>query len=313
MKHRELEARSRASLFKQLAQTERAGVPVLDTIAILSATANPTLKQRLSRFHRIFSAGKDVAEAGLGSGLFLPWEARLLRAAEISGKLAQSYAALSKRHSYRARRMSQIKRGLILPLVLFFFVVILAPLPALFRGDINGHVYLALTAGRLLLFFGGLYVLTYNWRRLGATGADNTILRWLLHIPICGGLIRRQQRRDFLHSLALLLDAGVPAFDALAIAADSVSHPDFRKRFANSVIHARSGANLSEVLASCGALQDSDAVNLLRTGEFSGRLSEMIHHHVLQLDEQLDEQFKMLADWTPRVVYLLIVVFFILG
>ena len=313
MKQRELDARSRANLFKQLAQTERAGVPILDAIAILSAAANASLGKRLSRFRRIVSAGIDVAEAGLRSGLFLPWEARLLRAAEISGKLAQSYAGLSRRHSYHAHRMSQIKGGLILPLVMFVLVVILTPLPALFRGDINGLVYLALTAGRLFLFFGGLYLLTYNWKRLGASGADNTIFRLLLRIPLFGGLIRRQQRRDFLHSLALLLEAGVPAFEALGIAADSVSHPGIRKRFADSVNHARSGATVSEALESCGALQNSDTLNLLRTGEFAGRLSEMIHHHVMQLDEQLDGQFKMIADWTPRVVYLLIVVFFILG
>ena len=120
-------------------------------------------------------------------------------------------------------------------------------------------------------------------------------------------------RRAAMSRFSTNLDAGVPAFEALGIAADSVSHPDIRKRFSDSVNHARSGATVSEALEAVGALQDSDAVNLARTGEFSGRLSEMIHHQVRQLDEQLNLQFEMLAEWTPRVVYLLIIVLIVLN
>ena len=148
------------------------------------------------------------------SGLFLPWEARLIQAAEVSGKLADSYNGLARRYVNRARRYGNLKRGMTLPLALFVLAVLVAPLPALLLGAIGIDRYLLNTTGRLLLFFGSLYLLSWSWRQLGATGADNALFRLLLRTPLLGSLIRRQQQYNYLSSLALLMDAGVPAFDA---------------------------------------------------------------------------------------------------
>jgi len=312
-RQRELDAWTRAHLFAQLAQAERGGVPVLQALKIVTGSANASLQQRLSLMRSFASSGMDIARAGLRSGLFLAWETRLLHAAMTSGKLAQSYAGLSQRHADRARRVSRIKGSLVLPFAVLIVAVFVAPLPALFRGEISGASYLLITAGRLGLLFLALFLLSAAWSQLGRTGADNTLFRLLLRVPFAGRIIRRQQRRDFLLSLVLLLEAGVAAFEALALAADSVSHPDMRKRFSTSVHRAKEGATLTQALVACGALQDSTAEKLLRTGEFAGRTDEMIRHHIRQLEEQLDAQFATLVEWTPRGVYILVVLFFVMG
>ena len=63
------------------------------------------------------TGGDDIAQAGLDSGLFLPWEARLLRAAQSGGQLADTYAILGKRYQDRARRSRQLKSNMVLPLL----------------------------------------------------------------------------------------------------------------------------------------------------------------------------------------------------
>jgi len=312
LKGQELDPKQRTLLFRQLAQSERAGLTVLDSIRILLESADPLLRQRLSVFRKQLAANAPISRAGLRSGIFLPWEERLIQAAEISGKLADSYSALARRHADRALRRRNLWRGMTFPLVLFALAILVSPLPALLFGNIGPGRFLLDTVGRLMLFFGSLYLLTWSWRRLGATGADNTLFRLLLRIPWFGKLIRRQQQYNYLSSLALLLDAGVPAFDALGIAADSVSHPTLRTQFAQAEEAVRSGSGVTEALAFSDTLGDEEAINLVRSGEFSGRLSEMLHHVARQLNEQQNSQFKSLTDWAPKLAYAAIVILFLL-
>lgn len=311
MNQGELDARTRARLYAQLATGERVGLPLRNAVETLLVSADKALHARLAGFQEKVSAGADVAEAGSNSGLFLAWETRLIQAAAVSGKLEQSFAALARRYADRASRYARIRNGLVLPFAVMVVAVFVAPLPALFRGDISGQAYLLLTAGRLLLFFSALYLLSFSWRRLGASGADNTVFRLLLHIPCVGPLIRRQQQRDFLHSLALLLAAGVPVFEALAVAADSVSHPTLRERFSGSARAVRNGTPVTDALRDCSALPGSHSDNILRAGEVSGRSDEMLSHLVAQMDEQLHSQYRTIADWTPRLAYVFVLAFFV--
>ena len=300
-----LDSKFRSLLFAQLAQIEKAGLPLRNTLSILEEKAGKSARTRLAAFGREIAAGLNVAQAGLNSGVFLPWEFRLLQAAETSGKLPERYAHLSRRYANRARRMSKLKSGLAFPISIFVLVVLLSPLKALYFGEISVLSYISRTMGSLLLFFVGLYLLSSSWTRLAATGSDNTVHRMLLRIPVAGGLIRKQQRRDFLDSLGMLMDSGVPAIEALQHAAESVSHPQLRGEFASAANLCRDGMNISGALETCGALPEPDAVNLLGSGEFSGRLVELIQHQVRALDEQLEMDFKLISDWLPRVIYFL--------
>ena len=300
-----LDSRARSLLFAQLAQAERAGLPVLGAVSILREKADKTLQLQWVRFQSDIKTGIAVAQAGLNSGLFLQWEFRLLRAAEVSGKLSTSYARRSRRSANRARQMSKLKGGMAFPISIFVLILLLTPLKALYFGEISATGYLVRTIGTLSLLFGGLYLLSASWTHLGNTGSDNALHRLLLSIPLVGRLIRTQQQRDFLDSLGMLLDSGVAAIEALGFAAKSISHPRLREEFAATANHCSEGKSMTEALQICGALPDSDAENLIRSGEFSGRLVEMVQHTVTKIDEQLDVSYQTISDWLPRVIYLL--------
>ena len=313
MRHQELGGRHRALLFSQLAQTEKAGLTAADSTRIMARSAEPCLRPRLELFREQLAAGSDITRAGLDAGIFLPWEARLLQAAEASGKLAESYAGLARRHANRTQRHNALKKGMTLPLALFVLAVLVVPLPALMTGTIDIVRYLLNITTRLLLLFTALYALSRAWRRLGMAGADNTLYRLLLRAPWLGRLVRRQQQYDFMSSLYLLLDAGLPAFDALRAAAGSVGHPSLRAQFSNAEIMARRDASVTAALESCGILPSENAVSLVRAGEFSGRLSESINQVASQLDEQIEMQFSILTDWAPKLAYLAVVISVILS
>ncbi len=308
---KQLDNSARSVLFTRLAKAEQAGLPLKNTLAVLRGDSDLGLVTRLEQFQKQVTSGTDIAQAGLDSGLFLPWEAHLLRAAQESGDLAGTYAELGKRYQGRARRSRQLKSNMLLPLLLFVLAAFIAPILPLYRGEISGIEYLFSSLGRLLLLFGGLFLLSLGWRRLMAYGTESALHKLLLHLPVAGGLVLRQQRFDFLHNLSLLLAAGLPAFDALETAASGISHPTLRRRFKESSKYCRNGMDVVSSLDRCGAFEDADAVALARSGEFSGQLDRMIRHHVTQLGERLDLQYDLLTQWLPRAFYLLILLYLV--
>jgi general secretion pathway protein F len=302
-----LSSRARADLFSQFATLERAGIPPLQALPILYKQAPIECQPRIKQLQQGVQQGAALAKAGRRSGLFLPWEARLITVAEEAGKLQATFSRLNQHYAARARRLLKFKGRLIYPLAILVLAVFVAPAPALLLGDIGPASYLLRTAAPLL----GLYTLgrLLIWRYRMASLAEQPygVAVVGLALPILGGLMRRQQRRDFLASLALLLEAGVPAIEALSLAAHSVGNPVLRERFAGFAERARAGATLAQALA--GAEIGVDAVTLIDTGEKAGKLDEMLWYVVRQLDERLDAQLDMLAEWAPRVLYAVVVGF----
>ncbi len=299
---------ARSILFAQMAKAERAGLPWNTTIALMNESCSGVFGKVLARFERNLESGMDIAQAGKASGLFFSWEARLIAAASKCGKLGHSLAALSRRYDQRALLYSRLKRGLYLPLLVFVLAVFIAPLGSLLTDSITARQYLLAAGGRVGLLFGGLYLLARSWKRLNVLGSDSSLHGLILRIPYFGPLIRRQQQRDFLDCLAVALEAGMPAFEALETATRSVSNSRIRRELMNSVGHARDGSSLADALAACNALPDEDSKNLLRSGEVSGRTQEMLRHLVTGIDEHLVNQYQAISDWTPRFAYALLIV-----
>lgn len=306
----ELDARARAALFSQLALAERGGVPVTQTLLVMGKTARAPLQRRIERLRSYVSAGQPLPRSGERCGLFLPWESRAIEAAAKAGRAVDVYARLSRHYTDRAHFYSRLKGRLLLPAAVLVVAMLVKPLPALFRGEIDAAGYLLLTALPLTVLFISLAVLSFAWRQLSASGADNTLARALLYAPLAGGLLRRQQQRDYLANLALLLEAGVALLQALPVAAQSISHPDLRSRFAGAVTMIERGTSVSEALARCTALDESGE-RLLAGGEHAGRLPETLLYHVRQIDERQQARLAAILEWSPRFVYATVIALFV--
>ncbi len=79
---------------------------------------------------------------------------------------------------------------------------------------------------------------------------------------------RKRMQRDFSTLLALLLDAGVPEPEAVALAADGTANTVFRGRADRAVESLRQGVKLTQAVQS---MDDS--------GEFAWRLANAVHGH----------------------------------
>ncbi|QQS54153.1 MAG: type II secretion system F family protein [Candidatus Competibacteraceae bacterium] len=304
----------RSQLFSQLATMEHAGILPAQAFTMIGRDLPADARQALAQTAAALAKGVDLAKAGQSSGVLLPWEARLVHPAAIGGRLESLFNRLSEHYASRAQLFGRLKSRLVFPFLILTLASFVAPFPALFQGAIGAGGYLLRAIAPPLLLYGGLRLLAFAYRQQLARETGAAWAKLLLAIPVLGGLLARQQQRDGLFSLLLLLESGVPVLEALPLAGKSVADPLLRARFAGAAAAlADDRSGIAETLHRYGVVDDAGATALFASGEAAGRLDEVIRHQLRQWDARLELQWDTLAEWAPRLFYVAVAGFMIMG
>jgi type II secretory pathway component PulF len=290
-----LSHRIRAELFLQLSRLERSGIAYDRAVAMVALPSSAA--PRLKSFQALAARGTDAARAGEQSGLFTPLESRLVRAALNSGSPAPTYQRLAEHHAQRARQSAAMKSRLLLPAFVLGIALFIQPLPSLVSGAIGLAGYAWQVIAPLMAIAAILVVLAF-------------VREWL---PIYRPIFIRTNLRDFFESLAQMLEAGVPMFDALPPAIDTVSDRGIRRELGVVRQAVQKGKTFGDALDGVSYLQGSAALALAHTGEQSGTLPEMLTRYAAMETEAITHFHEQLATWLPRIVYALVAIKVVMG
>ncbi len=294
----------RADLFSHLATMEKAGLPADKSFASLKLLAPASA--RVEAASKLLARGKDIATAGLQSGLFNELEGHVVRAATGAGSPARTYKRLADTYTQKARQGKAIKSRMTLPLVFFALSLFLQPLPAFITGSMTPSAYLwnCLRPILLLLGFYTLFKVFIAWLNTSAPPATRrAVENRLTTIPLFGPMHIKRNARDFFESLGLMLEAGIPMFDALPKACKTISNQQIQSEFSGILPKMKQGATLAEALSGMNYLGETHAIEIVKTGESSGTLPEMLWRHANMETEAVRHFQQQVADWIPRIVY----------
>jgi len=309
-----LTAHVRSRLFTQLATLEQAGIPPAQALTLIGGDLPPKVHQRLTETAAALARGRGIAEAGESCGIWLPWEARVIRMAAIGGRLHSLFVSLSRHYADRAQRFGRLKNRLAFPLLILLLASLVAPFPALFQGTIGPLGYLFRAFGPPLLLYGSLQWLVFAYRQQVTHETGAGWARLVQAIPLFGPLLARQQQRDGLFGLLLLLESGVPILDALPLAGQGVADPLLRTRYrAAAAALADQRSAVAIILERYGIISDPGTAALFASGETIGRLDRVIRHELCQWDIRLERQWDTLAEWLPRLIYAAVAAFMASG
>ncbi|CAE6892917.1 General secretion pathway protein F [Ectopseudomonas oleovorans] len=294
----------RAELFAHLHAMEQAGVPVDRALASLNLGTRH--EPALQRLRQMVGAGRDLASSGQLSGVFTPLESSLLRAAQEAGALAHIHQQLAQRYEEQARQAGELRSRLLMPAGVLLLALLVNPLPALVAGSLGVGGYLLAVLLPLLWLLAVLFVVRLAWQRLQRRRAERPgpLDDLLLALPVLGSLLRRADIRNFCDSLGLLLEAGMPALDALPRACSAVSNPRLRRDFASLAPRVAAGQSLVRAFDGLSFAGKSMLIGVLNTGEATGRPGEALLRFARMQAQQLASQQQMLATWLPRLFYL---------
>lgn len=302
---RPLPLAARANLFAHLATMEQAGLPADKAFALLRLPAAGQARLDAARKliarseHRRCRIAQRTVLARRGA----------LRARGAACRQPAGDRRLAASHAERVQLALTFKARMLVPLLILFIALSLRPLPSLIVGTIGMSHYLA-QVGLPLLALAAIYRLAAElprWRDTLATPeAGLHIDAALLRIPLIGTLIERTNLRNFVEHLAILLEAGVPMFEALPLAQETMSSSAIRAAHAGVVDAVRAGATLSGALRKTRHHGSGHLTDVVLAGEQSGRLPEALFRHAASESAALSLQYAQLAAWLPRLLYALL-------
>ena len=130
-----------------------------------------------------------------------------------------------------------------------------------------------------------------------------------------GGAIKRSDLINFCFHLEQLTSAGVPLIESLSDLRDSVENPRFREVISGIVESIQGGSGLSKALADYPDVFSPVFGSLIRAGEDTGRLPEVLKSlaETLKWEDELSAQTRKLAMYPAFVGgIVLLVVFFLM-
>ena len=313
-----------AIAFHELATLLESGVTLADAVlAQARGSHHPALVAGFRSIAQALMRGQSLREALRADEFALPeYVYHLVEAGELSGRLAQSLRQAVEQMRYDQRVAAEMRSALLYPsilvvsgiaavLLVFVFVV------PQFSNLLNDANELPLLSEAVLR--AGVWFNEHWWwlvgalaagAALGATLARQPAVRQqvrdaLAVLPVLGGWFAEMDTAKWASVMGAMLTSRVELMDALGLASRGVRTSRRRAALEQVTGDVRGGTALSAALEKRGALTPT-GYNLLRVGEQSGQLAQMLRALAALYEENSTRRMKQLLTLIEPVAILLI-------
>ena len=315
---------------KQLASMIRTGLPLLESLNIISDTSeNTTIRYAFKEIGLGISKGATMSEMlDKYPEVFNEMYRALVNAGETAGLLPSTLERQAKLLESLAKIRGQIKSAMsypiaiaVLTLIIVFIMMIFvipifvdiydqsgAPLPAITQMliDISYQLrsivfyYKAIPSGIAIYFF---------FKYLSSRSA---ILWWydktLLQLPITSDLVTKSCLANFSRTLSSLNSAGVPILESLTIAKKTLKNRIFKRIIERAYIDIQSGNAIHKSLDRESAIPIM-FTSMFRIGEETGELSEMVTKLADFYEDEVSASVKSLTSIMEPLMIIFVAVF----
>jgi len=300
---------------QQLAALIQAGLPIVSSLEVLlERRKNPVFRKALTDIRDQVKSGAALSEAFDSQGDLFP---KIYSSSLASGERSGEVASVLRRYIAHTKKVMLLKgkvvAALIYPAILFTmsFGVIgiliyyvlpkfaeiyegfggLGSLPLITRVLVDGSILardhaVLLVSLALALFFG-----FSAWRRTpaGALRVD----RWQLRLPFLGPVVHKYSASRFTRTLGTLVSGGIPLVNSLEIAGPAAGNLFFQTRLSEVARKVREGNALAQSLEGTSLFSDL-ALEMIKVGESTGALQEMLENVSQLYDEEIDSSLQTL-------------------
>jgi type IV pilus assembly protein PilC len=305
----------------------KAGLPILRSLDLLKAQVkNPILRRHVEDVRDRVHSGALLSEALRAQGVFPTVYNASIYAGERSGNLVE---VINRFIHYEKTILSVRKRflsSLIYPAFLIVLSIVMVmvimtyvipqfaklyaglstPLPPATRVLIT--VATTLQNNLLLLAPAAMAVIVVGFVWAGTTGGRNRLDEFKLRAPIVGNLWTMFSMAQLSRTLSTLLQGGIPLLAALEVARDATGNRVISGSIAEAIVRVREGQALSDSLERAGHFPDL-ALEMMRVGEQTGSLPEMLNHVADFYDEDVNIRSTALLSWVEPVILVFVAIF----
>jgi type IV pilus assembly protein PilC len=305
----------------------KAGLPILRSLDLIKAQVkNPVLKRYVEDIRDRVHSGALLSEALRAQGVFPVVYTASVYAGERSGNLVD---VINRFIQYEKTILSVRKRflsSLIYPAFLIVLSMVMVMVIMTYVVPRFAELYAGLNtelpiATQILIaiataferniviaapaFVAGVFALIL-WT--GTAGGRNRIDEFKLKAPIVGNLWTMFSMAQLSRTLATLLQGGIPLVSALEVSKEATGNRVLSKSISGAIVNVREGQSLSDSLERTRHFPDL-ALEMMRVGEQTGSLPEMLNHVADFYDEDVNLRSTALLSWVEPVILIFVAVF----
>jgi len=315
---------SREFLFfnQEMSALVRSGLPILASLDILlERRKNPVFRRALQDVRERVKSGEALSDAFAAQEELFP---KLYCASLASGERSGELPTVLARYITYSRNVLAIRRkvvsAMIYPAILLTLSVALvalmvfyivpkfntflqdfgADLPLITQILVNTALFSRNHWGLITLGAAGALVGFASWQRSGA--GRLALDRFKLRIPLFGTIVHDYAQNRFTRTLGTLVAGGIPLVSSLELSARAVGNAHFERELMGVTARVREGQPLWESLEATGLISDI-AVEMIKVGESTGSLEEMLTNASDFTDEEIDYRLtQMVAIVEPLML-----------
>jgi general secretion pathway protein F len=290
-----LSQREQAILTRQLASLLIAGLPLGETLSVLTEQSERDyIRELMAAIRAEVLGGHSFANALAQHPRDFPEIYRALVAAgEHTGKLGLVLSRLADYIEQRNALKQKIVLAFTYPaivtlialgIVTFLLSYVVPQVVNVFASTKQALPFLTIAMMALSGFVrnwwwaGLIGVALVSWfikSLLARPGPRMAFDRWLLTAPLLGKLVRGYNTVRFASTLAILTAAGVPILRALQAAGETLSNRAMSANIEDAIVRVREGTSLSRALGNTKTFPPV-LVHLIRSGEATGDVTTML-------------------------------------
>ncbi|NUM52559.1 MAG: type II secretion system F family protein [Candidatus Hydrogenedentes bacterium] len=307
---RKLGVKTMAHFCRVLAQSSTGFVQIERALELAAGPGAPAeLRRTVPPILDRIKQGGSLSEALRVQQRYIPDDfLELVSAAERGGKVEVAFQHLAHDYELRLEFMRSMARQLTYPLLLWISFHVISFWQGLMTTVESVEMYTLRFAWATFLSLLPLLVVYLALRHFGlldklcyAVASRTWPWRGILHSI---ALVR------FFRCLAMLLEAGLAVPQAIERSAATTVNPRVRAKLAQAVPLVQQGASLTRALEATGMLPNL-AVEMVRTGEFAGRLEDLLKKTAQYIEEGAYHYVRMLqytffALLIPAILVLII-------
>ena len=305
----------------QLSVMVRAGISLQDSLeSIAEQQEKPKFKLIITDLKNQIEAGQSFSQAlaehpQVFSNLYI----NMVAAAEISGSLSGMLQKLAEYLDGEAETRSQVRGAMVYPIIIavmavavtiFLLCFVLPRFTAIFAGKehllpaptkilmassgvLRGYwfVILPVVGG---MFGGFLYFISTN---VGRLWWDKT----KLVLPLIKTLCRSLYITRSLHTMGVLMRAGVPILDTISVTAQISGNVLYKDMWLGVYADVRQGKKIASSLNRYN-LMPSNVVQMVRSGEDSGTMSDVLRDVSDYYARELKTVIKMVTSMIEPIM-----------
>lgn len=309
---------------RQMYSLTKAGVPLLRSIKGLTQNCtNKQLQQALEEVTNELTNGRGLSSAmQMHAGVFSPLFVSMINVGENTGRLDQALLQLANYYEQEVETRKRIKTALRYPTFVISFILIALfvlnikvipqfasmfnrfgvdlPLPTrilIGMSDFFVNYWLAMVAGMVALLFA-----FRAW--VNTSSGRETWDKFRLRMPIVGSIVNRAQLSRFSRTFSLMLRAGVPLNQSLALSAEALDNKFLEARLLEMKASIEAGSSVSSTAIASGIFTPL-VIQMIAVGEETGRIDELLLEVSDFYDREVDYDLKTL---TARIEPILLVI-----